>query len=58
MQAIRTGFRDLPSNARRAFFIEITVSKGKLKCLQPNTNLPCTSGMSSGHLIFRSRIAG
>jgi len=25
MQAIRTGFKDLPSSARRAFFMEITV---------------------------------
>ncbi len=32
MQAIRTGFMDLPSSARLAFFMEITVAKGKLKC--------------------------
>jgi hypothetical protein len=29
MQAIRTGFIDLPSNARLALFIEITTKKGR-----------------------------
>ncbi|BAL76174.1 hypothetical protein S23_29670 [Bradyrhizobium cosmicum] len=58
MQAIRTGFKDLPSSARRAFFMEITVPKGKLKCVQPNTNAPRTSGMYSRRLVYRSRSAG
>jgi hypothetical protein len=29
MQAILTGFRDLPSNARFAVFMEITVGAGR-----------------------------